>query len=271
MAATWQRLATRRARRDRRQPVRVEPGGFRRRRTRTAPRRRSTTSSAARAPRGRTALSARSAPATRSCSRRPPRAHVQGRPGGLDYLVFGTRIRRVRLAAALERGAVELAVGRGAHRRPLGHRGSRSASSSSPSRRAPAERRRPRGRAAGRGRRPVLGEARRLRAFRAELDPAAPRAARLVPHCHSIESEAFVVLDGSGTLELWPTATTPRAAPRSSPRACARATSSRGRRRRASPTRSCRPDGITISRTAPGSRTTSVTTGSNKSTSAASG
>lgn len=26
-----------------------------------------------------------------------------------------------------------------------------------------------------------------------------------VPHCHSLESEAFVVLDGSGTLELWPT------------------------------------------------------------------
>jgi uncharacterized cupin superfamily protein len=26
-----------------------------------------------------------------------------------------------------------------------------------------------------------------------------------VPHCHSLESEAFVVLDGEGTLELWPT------------------------------------------------------------------
>jgi uncharacterized cupin superfamily protein len=26
-----------------------------------------------------------------------------------------------------------------------------------------------------------------------------------VPHCHSLESEAFVVLDGGGTLELWPT------------------------------------------------------------------
>jgi len=25
------------------------------------------------------------------------------------------------------------------------------------------------------------------------------------PHCHSLESEAFVVLDGGGTLELWPT------------------------------------------------------------------
>ena len=25
-----------------------------------------------------------------------------------------------------------------------------------------------------------------------------------VPHCHSLESEAFVVLEGSGTLELWP-------------------------------------------------------------------
>ena len=25
------------------------------------------------------------------------------------------------------------------------------------------------------------------------------------PHCHSDESEAFVVLEGSGTLELWPT------------------------------------------------------------------
>jgi uncharacterized cupin superfamily protein len=26
----------------------------------------------------------------------------------------------------------------------------------------------------------------------------------VVPHCHSLESEAFVVLEGSGTLELWP-------------------------------------------------------------------
>jgi uncharacterized cupin superfamily protein len=26
-----------------------------------------------------------------------------------------------------------------------------------------------------------------------------------VPHCHSLDSEAFVVLEGSGTLELWPT------------------------------------------------------------------
>jgi uncharacterized cupin superfamily protein len=30
-----------------------------------------------------------------------------------------------------------------------------------------------------------------------------------IPHCHSLESEAFVVLDGGGALELWPT---PRAA-----------------------------------------------------------
>jgi uncharacterized cupin superfamily protein len=29
-----------------------------------------------------------------------------------------------------------------------------------------------------------------------------------VPHCHSLESEAFVVLDGSGTVELWPTPVT---------------------------------------------------------------
>jgi uncharacterized cupin superfamily protein len=27
-----------------------------------------------------------------------------------------------------------------------------------------------------------------------------------IPHCHSLESEAFVVLEGGGTLELWPTA-----------------------------------------------------------------
>jgi uncharacterized cupin superfamily protein len=26
-----------------------------------------------------------------------------------------------------------------------------------------------------------------------------------VPHCHSLESEAFVILEGGGTLELWPT------------------------------------------------------------------
>ena len=29
-----------------------------------------------------------------------------------------------------------------------------------------------------------------------------------VPHCHSLESEAFVVLDGGGSLELWPTPVT---------------------------------------------------------------
>jgi uncharacterized cupin superfamily protein len=29
-----------------------------------------------------------------------------------------------------------------------------------------------------------------------------------IPHCHSLESEAFVVLEGSGTLELWPTPAT---------------------------------------------------------------
>jgi uncharacterized cupin superfamily protein len=29
-----------------------------------------------------------------------------------------------------------------------------------------------------------------------------------VPHCHSLESEAFVVLEGVGTLELWPTPVT---------------------------------------------------------------
>jgi uncharacterized cupin superfamily protein len=27
----------------------------------------------------------------------------------------------------------------------------------------------------------------------------------VVPHCHSLESEAFVILEGGGTLELWPT------------------------------------------------------------------
>jgi uncharacterized cupin superfamily protein len=37
-----------------------------------------------------------------------------------------------------------------------------------------------------------------------------------VPHCHSLESEAFVVLDGAGTLELWPT---PLAAERGAERA----------------------------------------------------
>jgi uncharacterized cupin superfamily protein len=33
--------------------------------------------------------------------------------------------------------------------------------------------------------------------------PAGKRGS--VPHCHSAESEAFVILEGSGTLELWPT------------------------------------------------------------------
>jgi uncharacterized cupin superfamily protein len=33
--------------------------------------------------------------------------------------------------------------------------------------------------------------------------PAGRRGA--IPHCHSLESEAFIVLDGGGTLELWPT------------------------------------------------------------------
>jgi uncharacterized cupin superfamily protein len=33
--------------------------------------------------------------------------------------------------------------------------------------------------------------------------PAGKRGS--IPHCHSLESEAFVVLEGGGTLELWPT------------------------------------------------------------------
>jgi uncharacterized cupin superfamily protein len=33
----------------------------------------------------------------------------------------------------------------------------------------------------------------------------APGRRGSVPHCHSLESEAFVVLEGGGTLELWPT------------------------------------------------------------------
>jgi uncharacterized cupin superfamily protein len=36
--------------------------------------------------------------------------------------------------------------------------------------------------------------------------PAGKRGA--IPHCHSLESEAFVVLEGGGTLELWPTPAT---------------------------------------------------------------
>jgi uncharacterized cupin superfamily protein len=36
-----------------------------------------------------------------------------------------------------------------------------------------------------------------------------PNAELAVPHCHSAEEEAFVVLEGDGTLELWPS---PRAA-----------------------------------------------------------
>jgi uncharacterized cupin superfamily protein len=36
-----------------------------------------------------------------------------------------------------------------------------------------------------------------------------PNAELAIPHCHSAEEEAFVVLDGDGTLELWPS---PRAA-----------------------------------------------------------
>jgi uncharacterized cupin superfamily protein len=37
----------------------------------------------------------------------------------------------------------------------------------------------------------------------------APHAEVAVPHCHAAEEEFFVVLEGSGTIELWPT---PRAA-----------------------------------------------------------
>jgi uncharacterized cupin superfamily protein len=32
----------------------------------------------------------------------------------------------------------------------------------------------------------------------------APRRASSPPHCHSVDEEVFVVLDGAGTLELWP-------------------------------------------------------------------
>jgi uncharacterized cupin superfamily protein len=45
----------------------------------------------------------------------------------------------------------------------------------------------------------------------------APGKRGAIPHCHSLESEAFVVLEGGGTLELWPTpATAARGAERES-------------------------------------------------------
>ena len=55
-----------------------------------------------------------------------------------------------------------------------------------------------------------------------------------VPHCHSAEEEVFVILDGTATLELWPLRSTRAARWRRS--SCARVTSLRARRGRASHT-----------------------------------
>ena len=45
----------------------------------------------------------------------------------------------------------------------------------------------------------------RVGPLRAELDPRAAGKRGCPPHCHSLEPEAFVVLEGNGTLELEPT------------------------------------------------------------------
>ena len=65
------------------------------------------------------------------------------------------------------------------------------------------------------------------------------------PHCHSLDEEIFVVLDGSGVLELWPTPGAYRLNPERTRRrsiAYAPATSSRGLRPRGSRTASAPED-----------------------------
>ena len=132
-------------------------------------------------------------------------------PDGLDVLAFGTRAAAgVRLAAALEGDALRLRLDRGTRRRSVGRRGR-------------GRRARVRGsRASGRRtsspsttsswtRTATVWCAEACGSVQSGLkwSKRGPDAELAIPHCHSAEEEAFVVLDGDGTLELWPS---PRAA-----------------------------------------------------------
>ena len=239
MAATWQRLATQRARRGRDQPRSRRAGS-----APTPPHSHGLSEEiyfvlAARGCSGRTRRSARWAPATRSSrSRTSSSTPSRAGPDGLEYLVFGTRhpveygwlprSRAVRLGYPWVEGRdddpweVEAEVG---------------GSSSSPSRASGRRTWSPGRRAAGRGRGTRRSPAARLRALRVNWIRRARPASAVPPHCHSAEEEAFVVLGGSGP---W-SCCRPRLADNGvepSLTSCGPATSSAARRDAASHTRS---------------------------------
>ena len=155
---------------------------------------------------GRTRRCARCARATRS-STSPTARSTRSRagPDGLDVLAFGTRHRSSTAGCRARRRCASATLDRGPRRRPVGHRG---------------RGRRARVRGAGRrGRRTSsrsrtsrwtrtatasVGRGLRLGSVRAKWSKRGPNAELAIPHCHSAEEEAFVVLEGDGTLELWP-------------------------------------------------------------------
>ena len=130
-------------------------------------------------------------------------------PDGLEYLVYGTTAPdRARLAASLGRRPVRLAVGRGARpttrgtarprrRRSLRRAGASGRRTSSTSTRSSSSA------AASMNSAPLATHERSDQAgFHWErLDPGGRGSP---PHCHSEEEEIFVILEGDGTLELWP-------------------------------------------------------------------
>ena len=131
-------------------------------------------------------------------SRRPRRA----RRARLRHAPSG----RVRLAAALEARCASATCGPRAASTIRGTSRPRSASSSSRSR---ASGRRTSSRSTTsswtRTATRMVAEAARLgRSPGSSGRGASPDAELAIPHCHSAEEEAFVVLEGDGTLELWP-------------------------------------------------------------------
>src|SRR5437667_378596 len=50
----------------------------------------------------------------------------------------------------------------------------------------------------------MIAEAAGSEATGLKLATRGPDEELAIPHCHSLEEEAFIVLEGGGTLELWP-------------------------------------------------------------------
>ena len=130
-------------------------------------------------------------------------------PDGLDYLVFGTR-HASDFGWLPRSGAVRLGWPwvEGRDGRSVGPRGGGAAARVRRAGRAAAEhpqRRRGRAGALGPDTRGAARDAGALRPGGLRLGAASIPAARgSVPHCHSEEEEIFVMLEGEGTLHLWP-------------------------------------------------------------------